>query len=51
MTKCFGADGWVFDPQADVWVTPDKTGLGRRFVVVGRGWIWSHVVLQLEVRS
>ena len=53
MTECFGPNGWRYDADADVWVTPnrDHQGAGRGFLVVRRGGNWSSVVLPERVMN
>lgn len=43
----FGRKYYAYDPQNDVWVTPDRDhdGLGHSFIVVQRGGDWRKVVL------
>jgi hypothetical protein len=43
----FGRENYAYDPQNDVWVTPDldHDGPGRGFIVVQRGGDWKKVVL------
>ncbi len=42
-----GAGNYVYDPDADVWVTPDPahTGPGRGFIIMERGGFFSTAVL------
>lgn len=42
-----GPGNYVYDPDEDVWVTPDihHTGPGRGYVVIKRGGSWFKAVL------
>jgi hypothetical protein len=47
----FGRENYAYDPQNDVWVTPDRDhdGPGRFFIVVQRGGDWRKVVIPAAV--
>jgi hypothetical protein len=47
----FGRENYAYDPQNDVWVTPDRDhgGTGRGFIVVQRGGDWRKVVIPAAV--
>jgi hypothetical protein len=48
-----GPGNYVYDPAADVWVTPDEsyTGPGRAFIVMERGGYFSRTALPDAVLS
>jgi hypothetical protein len=43
----FGRENYAYDPEADLWVSPDRDyiGPGRGFIVVERGGNWFKAVL------
>jgi hypothetical protein len=53
LDRFVGPGEWVYDPDADVWVVPDRdyTGSGRALLVVQRGGDWRRVVLPEEALS
>ena len=49
----FGVGSYIFDPESDVWVVPDKDHCapGRGFIIVERGGNWFKSVLPDAVLS
>jgi hypothetical protein len=43
----FGRDNYSYDPEADVWVAPDRDhiGPGRAFFIFQRGCDWRRIIL------
>jgi hypothetical protein len=47
----FGRENYAYDPEGDVWVTPDRDhhGPGRGYIVIRRGGNWRTVVIPAAV--
>ena len=51
LDRFFGRENYVYDPAADLWVTPDQDhiGPGRAFLVIQRGFEWRKIVIPSAV--
>ena len=47
LDNLLGAGNYVYDPDGDVWITPDESheGPGRGFIIMERGGYFSKAVL------
>jgi hypothetical protein len=47
LNEHIGSGNYVYDPDGDVWITPDESheGRGRGFIIMERGGYFSKAVL------